>query len=206
MYTYIYTIRHARTTFSEQQRYAGTLDVPLNRVGKREARTASANLRGMKFDVVVTSTKVRAIDTARLLVGDSVPIVKSDLCNERNFGVLEGLTALEVKHLKPKILFIKVGSDVHSVNPPGGEPFEDLRERAKRFRQFIFKRYRGSNVLVVSHAVFLQQLHGVLRGKSCIESLADWVSSLDMTSLTFAGNRLLEERRINLMDAKRSDW
>lgn len=66
--------------------------------------------------------------------------------------------------------------------------------------------HRGSSILVVSHGVFLQQFHGVLRGKNCIESLADWVSNLEMTSFTFSGNRLLEERSIKLVDKKQFDF
>jgi broad specificity phosphatase PhoE len=119
---------------------------------------------------------------------------------------MEGHTTLEVKHFKPRIMFVKVGNDTHSVNPPGGEPFEDVRERAKKFRRLIFEQYRGSSVLVVSHGVFLQQFHGLLRGKSCIESLADWVSNLEMTSFIFSGNRLLEERSVKLIDKKQFDF
>jgi len=206
MLTHIHTIRHAKTTFGEQQRYAGTIDVPLSPTGVREAKAAAAGLRGMKFDTVLTSMKVRAFDTARFLVGHSTPLVQCRFCDERNYGTMEGHTIFEVKHFKPRILFIKVGNDTHSVNPPGGEPFEDVRERAKKFRRLIFRQYRGSSVLVVSHGVFLQQFHGLLRGKSCIESLADWVSNLEMTSFTFSGNRLLEERSVKLTGRKRLDF
>ena len=206
MYTYIHTIRHAKTTFGEQQRYAGTIDVPLSPTGVREARAAAVGLREVKFDVVLTSMKIRAIDTARLLVGDSVPMMDCRFCDERNYGTMEGHTILEVKHFKPRIMFVKVGNDTHSVNPSGGEPFEDVRERAKKFRRLIFKEHRGSSILVVSHGVFLQQFHGLLRGKSCIESLADWVSNLEMTSFTFSGNRLLEERSVKLIDKKQFDF
>jgi broad specificity phosphatase PhoE len=206
MHTYIYTIRHAKTTFSEQQRYAGTIDAPLSPTGVRETKAAAAGLMDLKFDVVLSSTKIRAIDTGRFLVGDSAPIVPCRLCDERSYGAMEGHTTLEVKHFKPRIMFVKVGNDTHSVNPPGGEPFEDVRERAKKFRRFIFKKYRGKRVLVVSHTAFLQQFHGVLRGKNCIESLADFVPTLRMISFTFSGNRLLEERPVKLMDKKQFDF
>ena len=206
MHTHIYTIRHAKTSFGEEHRYAGTMDVPLSRRGLKEAKAAARALRNMKFDVVLTSMKIRAIDTARILVGDTVPFVSCHLCDERNFGAMEGRTALEVKHFKPRILFIKVGNDTHSVNPLGGEPFEDVRERAKRLHRLIFRRYRGSSILVVSHGTFLQQFHGLLRGKSCIESLADWTSDLEMTSFTFSGNRLIEERTARPAGAGRLDW
>ena len=206
MRTVISTIRHARTKFGEEWRYAGTLDVPLSARGRREAKKAAASLNGAAFDVVVTSTLVRAVDTARLLVGSSRRIVRSPYCNERNFGGMEGRTWEEVRRFRPKILFINVGGELHSVNPPGGEPFEELWLRANKFRNFLFRHYRGSRILVVSHGVFLQEFHGVLRGKSCIESLAEWVTNLEMTSFSFEGNRLVAESSAKLTGDRVSEF
>jgi broad specificity phosphatase PhoE len=206
MHTVISTIRHARTRFGEERRYAGTLDVPLSPRGKREARQAAAGLDGPAFNVVVSSTLVRAVDTARLLVGPSRRIVRCPYCNERNFGAMEGRTWEEVRRFRPRILFIKVGGDQHSVNPPGGEPFEQLWGRANKFRTFLFRHYRGSKILVVSHGVFLQEFHGVLRGKSCIESLSEWVTNLEMTSFSFEGNRLVGESKFHLTGARIAEF
>lgn len=206
MNTTISTIRHARTRFGEEQRYAGTMDVPLSPRGKREAKQAAAGVNGAAFDVVVTSTLARAVDTARLLVGASRPIVQCPYCNERNFGAMEARTWEEVRRFRPRILFIKVGGDLHSVNPPGGEPFEQLWERSRQFRSFLFRHYRGSRILVVSHGVFLQQFHGLIRGKSCIESLGEWVTNLEMTSFLFEGNRLVGERKVKLPGATPEDF
>jgi len=206
MRTTISTIRHARTRFGEERRYAGTIDAPLSPRGKREAKQAAAGLDGAAFDVVVTSTLVRTVDTARFLVGPSRRIVRCPHCNERNFGAMEGHTWEEVKRFRPRILFIKVGGDLHSVNPPGGEPFEQLWDRAKKFRGFLFRNYRGSNILVVSHGVFLQEFHGLLRGKSCIESLGEWVNNLEMISFSFDGNRLVGERKVSLTGARAPEF
>jgi broad specificity phosphatase PhoE len=206
MHTYLYTIRHARTTFSEEQRYAGTIDAPLSARGIREAKVAAERLREVALDVVIPSTQTRAVDTARILVGDSVPMAPSPLCVERNYGALQGHTSFEAKRFKPKIMFVKVGGDTHSVNPPGAEPFENVRARATKMRRFIFARYRGSRVLVVSHSTFLQQFHGVLRGTNCVESLAEYVPTLRLTLFVFSGNRLIEERQIKLLDEERFEW
>jgi len=204
--TTISTIRHARTRFGEERRYAGTMDVPLSPAGKREAKLAAARLKGDRFDVVVTSTLVRAADTARLLVGPSRRVVRCPYCNERNFGAMEGRTWEEVRRFRPRILFIRVGGDLHSVNPPRGEPFEELWDRARKFRSFLFRHYRGSRILVVSHGVFLQEFHGVLRGKSCIESLGEWVANLEMTSFSFNGNRLTGESKVHLTGARPAEF
>lgn len=198
--TVIHTIRHAHTKYNAEKRYAGTIDVPLSEKGIQEARAASSGLEqmGFKFDVVVTSTMKRSIETAHLLLSDGAQFVQSKLCNERDFGVMEGHTWEEVQTFEPPILFISVGNDLHSVNPKGGEHFENLWERAKKFRRFLFSRYPGKSILVVSHGVFLQMFHGVLKGSSCIESLAVYPSTLELTSFCFSGNRFIETKTVKL--------
>lgn len=205
-YTTIYTVRHGETPYNKQKRYAGTIDVSLNEVGIEDCRKASRKIKGIKIDVVVTSTSKRAIETAKILLDEKVPFVKSSLCIERNYGKMQGLTADEVKSIKPPIMYIEVGGVNHSVNPPGGEPFELLRERAKKFHRFIFKNYKGSSILVISHGVFLQQFHGLIRGKSCIESLANEVPNLVLIRFRFNGYRLIEECSSNLSDRKQDSW
>ena len=204
--TTIHTIRHAHTSYNAEKRYAGTSDVPLIETGVRDAREAARKLDGVTFDAVITSTLKRSIETAQILVGDGVRVVRSQLCDERNFGVMEGLTWEEVQNLEPPVLFIEVGNDLHSVNPQGGEPFEDVWERAKKFRRFIFKEHQGSSVLVVSHGVFLQMFQGVLRGLSCIESLAVYPANLELASFRFSGDRLGEEKVATLSGAEEVHW
>ncbi len=204
--TTISTLRHAHTKYNAEKRYAGTLDIPLSEAGIQDARKAAVKLAGANFDVVVTSMQKRAFETAQILVGDSVTIVRNKLCNERNFGVMEGLTWDDIQSLQPLILMISVGNDLHTVNPKGGEPFEEVWDRAKEFRRFIFEKYSGSNILVVSHGVFLQMFHGVLRGLNCIESLASYPANLELARFRFVGRRLAEEHVIRLSDAVLFKW
>ena len=125
-------------------------------------------------------------------------MIENPLCNERNYGILEGIKYSEVRKVRPRVLFIKVGNDRHSVNPLGGEPFEEVRKRAERFYRYLFRNFRGKKVLVVSHFAFLQQFHGLLKGLSCIESLAEEVKNLQLTRFVFKGKRLIENEIIML--------
>jgi len=205
--TRIHTLRHAHTSYNAERRYAGTIDVPLNEAGIRDAQEASARLAGLRFDVVITSTLKRTIETAHHLFDGSVPLVQTELCNERNFGAIEGLTWDEVQNLDPPVLFIEVGNNLHSVNPNGGEPFEDVWQRAKRFRHFLFSEYRGSSILVISHGVYLQMFHGLLRGLNCIESLSEYPANFELVTFRFSGKRLMEEKAVRLIDrAKEVQW
>ena len=205
-YTTITTIRHAETSYNRDKRYAGTIDVPLTKAGMQDALEASKKMQGMDFDVVITSTLKRAIETSRILVDENIPLVQNQLCNERDYGKMQGLTADEVKSIKLKIMYINVGGIDHSVNPHGGEPFESLRTRAEKFHRFVFKNYRGSNILIVSHGVFLQQFHGLIRGKSCIESLGIEVPNLELTAFRFRRSRLISESSMRLSDREHISW
>ena len=93
----------------------------------------------------------------------------------------------DVEHIRPPIHFIKAGGDFHSLNPPEAETFEELRARSEAFYEYIITHFMGQNILVVSHGAFLQQFHGLLRGKDWIESLGTSVSNLELTTFRFKG-------------------
>jgi len=205
-HTIINTVRHGESDYNRDKKYAGTIDVPLNKAGIRDTLEASKKLIGMKFDLVIVSTLKRAIETAQLLLNVNIPVLQCQLCNERNYGKMQGLTVDDVKLLKPKIEYIEVGDDYHSLNPPQGETFEELRERAQQFYRMIFREYQGLKILVVSHGVFLRQFHGLIKGKSLFESLAIYVHNLELTSFHFKGSRLHSVKRIKLLNRKQIRW
>jgi len=204
--TSISTLRHAHTQYNAERRYAGSIDIPLSEAGIEDARQAAPKLAEIKFDMVITSTLKRSIQTAELLIGDSVTIIQNELCNERNFGVMEGMTWEEIQSLEPPILMINVGNDLHTVNPKRGEPFEDVWERARKFRHLIFQAYAGANILVVSHGVFLQMFHGLLRGLSCIESLGLYPSNLELAKFKFVDEKLVDEKVLRLLGSEPLKW
>lgn len=204
--TSISTLRHAHTQYNAERRYAGSIDIPLSETGTQDAQQAAPKLAEIKFDMVITSKLKRAMQTAQILIGNSAPIIQNELCNERNFGVMEGLTWEDIQTLQPPILMINVGNDLHTVNPKGGEPFENVWERARQFRSLLFQAYAGANILVVSHGVFLQMFHGVLRGLNCIESLGTYPSNLELAKFQFVGEELVDEKVTRLLGAEPLKW
>ncbi len=111
-----------------------------------------------------------------------------------------------MKHLNPPVLLIEVGGDLHTVNPRGGEPLEDVWQRAKKFRNYLFNHHAGQTILVVSHGVFLQMLHGVLRGSSCIESLAHYPANLELYTFRFSGKQLVSDTSAKLIHGREVKW
>lgn len=206
--TIIMTIRHGETDSNRQKRYAGLLDIPLNAQGIRDCRIASDYLAG-PIDVVVASKLKRSIETARILTGSNGPIIESALCNERNFGAMQGRTYQEVEFVKPEIKYIKIGGDFHSLNPPQGESFPALYKRAKEFLRFLrslISDRQCTRMLVVSHEVFLLQFHGVLRGETWRESLRHTLPNLMLSVFTVQGTRLLSETSGKLTAERQEGW
>lgn len=204
----IMTIRHGETDFNRQKRYAGLLDVPLNAKGIRDCRIISDFLVD-SVDLVVTSKLKRSIQTANIFAENKMSIVESHLCNERNFGTMQGHTSQEVEFIKPEIKYIKIAGDFHSLNPPQGERFPALYKRAKEFHKFLrflLSEHRCLRILVVSHEVFLQQFHGVLRGETWRESMRHSLPNLTLTIFTLQGNRLLSESSRKLISERQESW
>ena len=203
---YLTTVRHGETDYNREKRYAGSLDVPLNEAGKKDVSEAAPVIRSMMFEMALTSPLQRAIETAHILTGGSIEIVISPYAKERNYGILEGRAFSDVEQIRPPIHFIKVGGDYHSLDPPHAETFEDLRTRAEAFYDDLISQYRGMRILVVSHGVFLQQFHGLLRGKDWIESLGTSVGNLELTTFHFEGERMISEERMNLSKRKQANF
>jgi len=206
--TTIMTIRHGETEFNRQKRYAGLLDISLNANGINDCQIVSKYFME-SVEVVITSKLKRSIETARILTGNNKPILESALCNERNFGTMQGCTSQEVEFIKPEIKYIKLGGDFHSLNPPQGERFPALNKRAKeflKFLRFLLSERQYRRILIVSHEVFLQQFHGVLRRETWRESMRHSLPNLTLSIFTLQGNRLHSESSRKLISETQEGW
>ena len=203
---YLATVRHGETDYNKENRYAGSIDIQLNDNGRNDTSQAAKHLRSIEFDVALVSPLKRAIETATLLTEGRTTIIPCPHARERNYGILQGLTSADVESIRPPIHFIKRGGDYHSLDPPHAETFEELRDRAIALYQHIIDQYTGQRILVVSHGVFLQQFHGLIRGKDWIESLDSYVGNLELTKFHFKDKTVISEDHISLVRKKQSNW
>ncbi len=180
--TLLFTLRHGVTELNRDQRVSGqTLDVPLLPEGTRQAEEARDRFAGTPVDVVISSPLARAIRTAEIVTGFPRQGMEIDpLCIERGFGLMEGLTRAQVQSRFPEVQYLQIGNIGYSLNPPGGEPFDALHDRARRFLERTLERHRGRRILISSHQTFLQQLHGALRGLAPFEALHDDLLNLEL--------------------------
>ena len=74
----------------------GTADISLNERGRELARVTGEALKEVPFDLAISSPLKRALETARLVLGDrEVPIYTDRRIQEISFGEMEGTSLLE---------------------------------------------------------------------------------------------------------------
>jgi 2,3-bisphosphoglycerate-dependent phosphoglycerate mutase len=94
-------IRHGESTWNQENRFTGWVDVDLTEKGATEARQAGLLLKqsGYTFDVAYTSVLKRAIRTLWHVQDEMdlmyIPVVHSWRLNERHYGALSGLNKAE---------------------------------------------------------------------------------------------------------------
>jgi probable phosphoglycerate mutase len=168
----ITTVRHAATANASRRVISGTLDEPLSEVGRGQARAFVERFGHLRADAVVSSPLARSLDTALALTGladDRIERWKP--CMERNYGLLQGMPPAEVAAWRSRIRYVSAGGIDHSVDPPEGETLGQLRARARRVATRLLARPEDS-ILLFSHQTLIQQLIGILTGRSLREALA----------------------------------
>ncbi|GCE77572.1 histidine phosphatase family protein [Cellulomonas biazotea] len=90
--------RHGRTAHNAAARLQGQVDIPLDEVGRWQARTAAARIVARhEPTTIVTSDLSRAHDTAAYLARSTgLDLVVDERLRERGFGIWEGLTGDEI--------------------------------------------------------------------------------------------------------------
>jgi 2,3-bisphosphoglycerate-dependent phosphoglycerate mutase len=95
-------IRHGESTWNNENRFTGWVDIGLTERGAQEAREAARILaeKGYTFDVAYTSVLKRAIKTLWIVLEEMdlmwIPVHRSWRLNERHYGALQGLNKTEM--------------------------------------------------------------------------------------------------------------
>jgi len=71
-------VRHGATAWNRSGRFQGRTDVPLDDVGRAQARAVGAGLAGERFDLAVASDLGRARETAELALAGRPPARELD--------------------------------------------------------------------------------------------------------------------------------
>jgi alpha-ribazole phosphatase len=158
----LYLVRHGATELNEKQVYQGWTDVDLSAAGKAQCESARQKLRGVGFDVVVSSPLQRAVKSAQLISGAARDlIVTCEAFKEICFGVWEGLSYQEAERLDPRE-WRSWCADWRNYAPPRGESFGGFYQRVRRGWEELALVDCEQTILLVGHAGPLRVIAGIL--------------------------------------------
>lgn len=175
----LFLLRHIKSQWNEDNRFAGWTDGPLAKGEEKGANDLANRIFQNKIDVIYTSPLFRNMDTvAKVLeclpqkypffmhldggrtqkwanftdISDNdIPTYVSENLNERYYGKLQGLNKEETikKYGEEKVHLWRRS---YNVAPPGGESEKDVFKRTIPFyRKYIEKDLKqGKNVLIVA--------------------------------------------------------
>jgi probable phosphoglycerate mutase len=155
-------IRHGRTAWNAERRLQGTRDVPLDDVGREQARRLAERVRGEHVDALYSSPLIRARATADTLAAAlGRPVLPEPAWREIDVGDLEGLSAVEAEALRPGWWDAMKSRRFHA---PGGESPEQVIARVTASFERLAARHPGERVAVVSHGFALHMFCAWLFG------------------------------------------
>jgi broad specificity phosphatase PhoE len=150
--TTLYLIRHGETDWNLNGIWQGHADVPLNAVGRAQARRLAQRLRaeGPRFDVIYSSDLQRAWETAGALAAAiGISSRPEPALREIDVGAWSGRTNAQIMAEDAEIYErIRSGEDVAR---GGGERFLDLYGRVIGAVERIVAAHPGATLALVSH-------------------------------------------------------
>jgi len=173
--TKITLVRHGTTVWVEQGKLHGRLDSPLGETGRKEAGLVAEHLRGLHFDVFLTSPAGRAVETANIISHciDIEPVEMLAL-QELDFGWLEGKKAINALHTDGTFLKNLQRAACLIIASWTGESRSHQYRRIRQFLDWLLLNHAGKSILLVTHA----SLHRVIFDTLLEAHLTRWSEEL----------------------------
>jgi probable phosphoglycerate mutase len=152
----LWLVRHGETEWSRSGQHTSRTDIPLTELGRRQAAGVAHKLAGHEFAIVLSSPKVRALETVGL-AGFGERVETTDDLLEWDYGEDEGRTTPEIRGDRP-------GWTIWADGPRGGETADAVAARV----DLVIARVReaDADVLVFAHGHVLRVLAARWIGES----------------------------------------
>lgn len=154
--TTVIVSRHGETVWHAENRYAGSSDIDLTELGRRQAELLADWAVRARPEAIYVSSMRRARDTAAPAAAalDLQPTVLDEL-REVHFGVMEGRTRDEMRAAAPQVLQRFLDDPVGG-SFPEAEPPPAAATRGRAAFHTIAAAHPGQTVLVVAHNTFFR--------------------------------------------------
>jgi probable phosphoglycerate mutase len=164
MSTRVYLVRHGATELTDEDRFAGAIDVKLSDEGREQARLLGQRLAADPLNVVFASPMTRTMDTAALIAAPhGLDVTPVDGLREIAHGRWERKTRAEVEKEFPEE-YARYETDPYSFAPTEGESGLQVTARALPALLKIVEEHPDQRILVVSHKATIRLLLSSLIG------------------------------------------
>lgn len=157
--TRICMVRHGETAWNAEGRVQGQLDIPLNEVGRAQARATAEVLASHDFSAIYSSDLLRvrqtAEPTARRL---ALPVTLDAALRERHYGMFESLTYVEVREKFPGH-YARFRDKDPDFDFEGGESLRGFAERSMQVVNGLIERHAGEQIIVFTHGGVLEMVY-----------------------------------------------
>ena len=166
-------VRHGQSDWNLKNLFTGWRDPELSPKGVDEAKAAGARMKaqGLVFDCAYTSALTRAQHTLKLALESlgqtSLPEIREQALNERDYGDLSGLNKDEARK-KWGEEQVHIWRRSYDISPPGGESLKDTVARVLPYycQHILPGVLEGRRTIVAAHGNSLRALVMVLDGLS----------------------------------------
>lgn len=140
----IWIIRHGQTDWNKNKIIQGSKDIELNETGIKQAEEVIPIFNEHNFDLIISSTLKRAMQTAQTISKEKqTEIIYDERLIERSFGNYEGTpTTLDEEPL------YNINTNVNDNNI---ETVNDLYNRVSSILTEVKEKYSDKKVLLVTH-------------------------------------------------------
>jgi broad specificity phosphatase PhoE len=147
----LYLVRHAESTWNAERKVQGTCPgVLLSELGREQARLLGSRLRAIDAAAVYCSDAERAVETARLALGNGREISLLQELRELSLGEWEGRSIVELSAEKPSMID-QWYREPTKVRVNGAEDLFSFRDRIVRTMESIEKGSGEGDVIIVTH-------------------------------------------------------
>jgi alpha-ribazole phosphatase len=205
----ILLVRHGRTAWHAEGRYAGTADVPLDEAGREQVARVVARLSGVKFAAIYTSPLSRCHALAVEVAKDhGMEAISEARLGEIDLGRWDGETFQNIIEKDGDILK-RWTEDPTSITVPGGESLLSVQDRAMAWFAEATAAHPDATIMASSHGGPIRAIISAVLGLPLAHLFRLTVDLASVTTINYKGMfSNLEEMndRCHLAGLESSNW
>ena len=159
----LHLVRHGETAWNAEGRMQGSVDVPLNATGRKQAQAAATLLADRPIGAVIASDLSRARETAAAIAErHGLEVVTDPALQERDFGVVEGRLYDDGAAEYGDRWQVLLRGDEGAFE--GGESTRQHYDRVAAFMDQLMAAPPAREIALVSHGGTVRRIRAYLRG------------------------------------------